>query len=192
MEFMENGIRHLTNLEQGQKTGYYFDQRINRAHVARHARGLSVLDAFCYTGGFALNAAAAGAAEVVAVDSSAAAITLGHMNAELNDLEDTVEFLETDAGAYLAESRAEGRTFGLVILDPPKFAVAKKDIVNALHRYRELNTAAMCVVEPEPLTTRRTLSPLAAPIAGISRSTIALAVSSAVMILHGPVPASPC
>ena len=148
VEFMENGIRHLANLEQGQKTGYYFDQRVNRAAVARHARGLRVLDAFCYTGGFALNAARAGAGEVVAVDSSAAALALGHLNAELNDLEDGVEFLETDANTYLAESRAEGRTFGLVILDPPKFAVAKKDIVNALHRYRELNTAAMCVVEP--------------------------------------------
>jgi len=148
VRFKENGLQFVTSLDHGQKTGFYFDQRENRAFMARHARDLSVLDAFCYSGGFALNAAMAGAEKVVAIDSSAAALALGHRNADLNGLEDAIDFLETDVNVYLAEMRARNRTFDLVNLDPPKYAVAKKDITNALHRYRELNAAAMYLLEP--------------------------------------------
>jgi 23S rRNA (cytosine1962-C5)-methyltransferase len=148
VEFRESGLRLLADLRHGQKTGYYCDQRDNRRVVARNARGRSVLDAFCYSGGFALHAARAGATEVVAVDSSAAAITLGQRVAELNQLGDRITFQEADVNAYLTDIRGEGKRFDIVVLDPPKFAVAKKDLTNALHRYRELNALAMQAVEP--------------------------------------------
>ena len=149
--FQENGLDLLADLRLGQKTGYYLDQRINRQTVASHAAGRTMLDAFCYAGGFALHAARAGARHVVAVDSSGAAVALGNRTAQLNQLQKQVHFVEADVNTYLAEARNAGTSFGVVVLDPPKYAVAKKDQINALHRYRDLNAAAMRLVERDGL-----------------------------------------
>lgn len=145
--FSENGFELVANLSQGQKTGYYFDQRENRRLIETFAKGRTVLDAFCYTGGFGLHAARGGASKVVCVDSSATAIAAAEQNAERNGLRDRIEFIEADADKYLREAAQRGEHFDIVLVDPPKYAVAKKDLSNALHRYRELNTDALRVVK---------------------------------------------
>lgn len=145
--FSENGIDYVTDLEKGQKTGFYFDQRDNRRAVGSLARGARVLDAFCYSGSFALNAIRGGAEQVVGVDSSKKAIALARRHAAMNDA-DAIEFVDADANAYLRDVADANRTFDVVLLDPPKYAVAKKDQQNAIHRYRELNAAGMRAVEP--------------------------------------------
>ncbi|MBN2490034.1 MAG: class I SAM-dependent rRNA methyltransferase [Planctomycetes bacterium] len=146
--FTEHDLELGVDLRRGQKTGYYFDQRDNRMTVARHAAGARVLDAFCYCGGFALQAARAGAREVVAVDSSAAALEAGRRNAARSGLAGRITFEEADVNVFLAQTGAGGRRFDLVVLDPPKFAVARKDRDGALYRYHALNAEALRVVEP--------------------------------------------
>ena len=117
----EDGLRFLVNLAEGQKTGFYLDQRDNRQAVARLATGRRVLDAFCYTGGFGLHAARAGADAVVGVDSSEPALELARANARLNGLEN-VTFVAADVFDQLDALAAAGERFGVVVLDPPKFA----------------------------------------------------------------------
>ncbi|MBX9579322.1 MAG: class I SAM-dependent rRNA methyltransferase, partial [Gemmataceae bacterium] len=117
----ENGLRFLVNLAEGQKTGYYLDQRDNRATVARLCPGKRVLDAFCYTGGFGLYAAKAGASEVLGVDASEAALELARRNAIANGL-GNVSFAAADVFKHLTELAAAGRKFDVLVLDPPKFA----------------------------------------------------------------------
>src|SRR5205814_4307010 len=119
----EHGLRFRVNLVEGQKTGFYLDQRDNRAAVARLANGRRVLDAFCYTGGFALHAARAGATEVVGLDVSEPALALARENARLNGL-DRVTFVRGEVFNQLNALEAAGEHFGLVVLDPPKFARA--------------------------------------------------------------------
>jgi len=141
-EIEENGLRMLVNLREGQKTGYYLDQRDNRQAVAKLAAGRRVLDAFCYSGGFALHAASAGAAEALGLDASAAAVQLARDNAKANGLE-RVEFVEADVFEELTRLQALGRQFDLIILDPPKFARARHAIPEALRGYRRLQTLAI-------------------------------------------------
>ena len=141
-EIKENGLRMLVNLREGQKTGYYLDQRDNRQAVAKLAAGRRVLDAFCYSGGFALHAARAGAAEALGLDASAAALQLARDNAKANGLE-RVEFVEADVFEELTRLQALGRQFDLIILDPPKFARARHAIPEALRGYRRLQTLAI-------------------------------------------------
>ena len=141
-EIKENGLRMLVNLREGQKTGYYLDQRDNRQAVAKLAAGRRVLDAFCYSGGFALHAASAGAAEALGLDASAAALQLARDNAKANGLE-RVEFVEADVFEELTRLQALGRQFDLIILDPPKFARARHAIPEALRGYRRLQTLAI-------------------------------------------------
>jgi 23S rRNA (cytosine1962-C5)-methyltransferase len=143
----EHGLRYAVDVRAGQKTGFYLDQRENRREVARFALGRDVLDVFCYTGGFALNAASHGAASVLGVDSSAPAIDLARLNAERNELT-AVHFEVGDALPTLARLAGEGRRFGLVVLDPPKFARNPKAIEDALKGYLRLNHAALGVLEP--------------------------------------------
>jgi 23S rRNA (cytosine1962-C5)-methyltransferase len=143
----DNGQRFLVNLREGQKTGFYLDQRDNRLAVARLAGGRRVLDVFCYTGGFGLHAAA-GAREVVGIDASAPALALARANAELNG-HHNLSFLEGDAFARLDELVAAGERFGLVVLDPPKFARARHAVEEALRGYRRLITQALRVLEPD-------------------------------------------
>ena len=141
-EIEENGLRMLVNLREGQKTGYYLDQRDNRQAVAKLAAGRRVLDAFCYSGGFALHAAKAGAAEVLGLDASGTALQLARDNAKANGLE-RVEFVEADVFEELTRLQALGRQFDLIILDPPKFARARHAIPEALRGYRRLQTLAI-------------------------------------------------
>jgi 23S rRNA (cytosine1962-C5)-methyltransferase len=144
----EDGVRFLVNLAEGQKTGFYLDQRDNRLAAARLARGRRVLDAFCYTGGFGLHAARAGAAEVVGLDQSEPALHLARENARLNGLAN-VSFERGDVFDQLDARVARGERFGLVILDPPKFARARHAVDEALRGYRRLQGRALRLLEPD-------------------------------------------
>src|SRR5581483_7003553 len=128
----------LVNLAEGQKTGYYLDQRDNRAAVARLCGGKRVLDAFCYTGGFGLYAARAGAAEVLGVDASEPALELARRNAAANGL-GQVSFVTADVFRHLGELAGAGRKFDVVVLDPPKFARNRAAVPEALRGYRRLH-----------------------------------------------------
>jgi 23S rRNA (cytosine1962-C5)-methyltransferase len=142
------GLRYIVNLAEGQKTGFYLDQRDNRLAAARYAAGRSVLDAFCYTGGFGLHAARAGATVVESVDSSAAALDLAHQNAETNGL-GNIQFTHADVFDHLARLAKEGRQFGMIVLDPPKFARSRSAIPEALRGYRRLQSLALRLLEPD-------------------------------------------
>jgi 23S rRNA (cytosine1962-C5)-methyltransferase len=144
----ENGLRFRVNLVAGQKTGFYLDQRDNRAAVARLASGRRVLDAFCYTGGFGLHAARAGAFEVVGVDASDSALALAQENVRLNGLH-KVSLVHDDVFAYLQILVERGERFGMVILDPPKFARKRSALQEALRGYRRLQTLALRLLECE-------------------------------------------
>jgi 23S rRNA (cytosine1962-C5)-methyltransferase len=144
----ENGIRFRVNLKEGQKTGFYTDQRDNRQEVARFAHGRRVLDGFCYTGGFALHAAKAGAAGVLGIDASESALALARENAQLNG-QDGVEFIAADVFDELARLAAAGRMFDMVVLDPPKFARARHAVPEALQGYRRLQTLALRLLAPD-------------------------------------------
>jgi 23S rRNA (cytosine1962-C5)-methyltransferase len=144
----EDGLRFLVNLAEGQKTGYYLDQRDNRKAVAHLAAGRRVLDAFCYSGGFGLHAARAGAAAVVGVDSSEPALELARANARLNGLEN-VTFVAGDVFDHLRALASAGERYGVVVLDPPKFARTQGAVEEALHGYRRLQTPALRLLEPD-------------------------------------------
>jgi 23S rRNA (cytosine1962-C5)-methyltransferase len=133
----EHGLQFAVNLVEGQKTGYYLDQRDNRAAVAKLCQGKRVLDAFCYSGGFGLHAAAAGAAEVLGVDASEAAVELARRNAELNGFAH-MTFTKNDVFHELDALVAAGRKFDVVVLDPPKFARDQHSLPQALRGYRRL------------------------------------------------------
>ena len=144
----EHGLRFGIDLAEGQKTGYYLDQRDNRHAAARYARGRRVLDMFCYSGGFSVAAAVTGrAASVLAVDSSAKAATLAKANADLNGAANVV--VETaDAFEKLDALLAGGERFGMVVLDPPKFARSRASLDDALRAYHRINRAALGLLEP--------------------------------------------
>jgi 23S rRNA (cytosine1962-C5)-methyltransferase len=143
----ENGVRFLVNIAEGQKTGFYHDQRDNRRAVAHLASGRRVLDAFCYTGGFGLRAAKAGAASVECVDVSEPALMLGRLNAEKNGLSQ-VTFTHADVFRHLDDLVSNGQRFGLLILDPPKFARSRSSIPEALRGYRQLLKQSFRLAEP--------------------------------------------
>ena len=148
VEFVENGLSFRADLRGGQKTGWFFDQRENRAAVAALAASRRVLDLYSYGGGFALAAAKAGAASVVAVDSSAPALALAADAAERNGLAATCSFRRAEAFAELARLAAAGERFGVVIADPPAFVKSKKDLAAGARGYRKLARLAASVVEP--------------------------------------------
>jgi 23S rRNA (cytosine1962-C5)-methyltransferase len=144
----EGGITYLVDLRGGQKTGFYLDQRDNRLALSRYARGRRVLDLFCYTGGFSLNALMPGGAEhALGFDSSGPAIELARRNAVQNGL-GAARFEQADAFEALETLRASHRQFGLVVCDPPKFARSPKDLDDAVRGYLRLNRLALDVVEP--------------------------------------------
>ncbi len=146
LSIVENGLRLFINLAEGQKTGYYLDQRDNRAAVARLCHGKRVLDAFCYSGGFGLYAAKAGAAEVLGVDASATALQLAKLNAQVNGLSD-ITFVNADVFHHLAELVERGEKFGVVVLDPPKFARNRAAVPEAMKGYRRLHQLALKLLE---------------------------------------------
>jgi 23S rRNA (cytosine1962-C5)-methyltransferase len=138
----ENGAAFQADVLSGQKTGWFFDQRDNRAAVARLCVGRRVLDAFCYSGGFGLHAAKAGAESVECVDASASALKLAERNAMMNGL-GQLTFVNADVFHHLGERAKEGRTYDVVVLDPPKFARNRKAVPEALRGYRRLHQLAL-------------------------------------------------
>ena len=150
----ENGLRYHVDVF-GQKSGFYCDQRENRKALAELCRGRAVLDLFCYSGGFSLGAARAGAASCVGVDSSGAAVALATRNAELNGLAATCRFTKADVMAFLQEAPPLS---DVVICDPPKYAPTVKDLTRAERKYRKLNSLAMRAVRPGGLLLSCTCS----------------------------------
>ncbi|MDG3004551.1 class I SAM-dependent rRNA methyltransferase [Paludisphaera mucosa] len=143
---VENGLSYQVDVLQGQKTGFYCDQRDNRRAVARYCEGKRVLDLFSFTGGFALNAARhGGAASVLAVDSSAPALAAARANARINAIAN-VDFEQGDVPRVLERLRAAGERFDVVICDPPKYAGHARDLAPALGAYARLNRAAVGVL----------------------------------------------
>ncbi|MCI2057995.1 MAG: class I SAM-dependent rRNA methyltransferase [Oscillibacter sp.] len=142
-EITENGIRYLVDVENGQKTGFFLDQKFNRQAVARLARGRTVLDCFTHTGSFALNAAAGGAAHVTAVDVSQAAVEMARANAERNGFGETVDCLCANVFDLLPQLETQPRKYDFIILDPPAFTKSRKTVYNAMAGYREINYRAM-------------------------------------------------
>jgi 23S rRNA (cytosine1962-C5)-methyltransferase len=141
----ENGIEFLANPLAGQKTGWFFDQRDNRRFVAALARNARVLDLYCFTGGFALQAAVAGAVEVLGIDSSASALELAASAADRNGLGEVCKFHRGEAFGEAARLAAAGERFDIVIADPPAFARSRKDVPAALRGYRKLARLAASV-----------------------------------------------
>jgi len=149
VEFLEHGLRIGVNLAEGQKTGYYLDQRENRLAVAPLAKGRTVLDAFTYAGGYALRAAQAGARSIVAIDQSHGALEMAAENARINELDGRVSWLRAEVFEDLAARVETGQKFGLLILDPPKFARAKNRVDEALGGYRRLFSLAFRLAEED-------------------------------------------
>lgn len=146
----EHGVKFEVDVVEGQKTGFYFDQRDNRLAVSLLSAGRRVLDVFSYTGGFGITAAAlGGAASVAAIDSSASAIELARRNAELNGVADRYQTLQGDALETMQQLHTSGARYGVVILDPPKMARTRGGLERALKGYLRLNRAALELVEEE-------------------------------------------
>ncbi|HUC67760.1 MAG TPA: class I SAM-dependent rRNA methyltransferase [Stellaceae bacterium] len=148
IELIENGARFLADAREGQKTGWFFDQRDNRRFVATLAAGARVLDLYCYTGGFAVAAAQAGADAVLGLDRSEPALALAAASADRNGVGERCRFQRADAFGELARLNAEGARFDLVIADPPAFVKSKKDLGPGLRGYRKLARLAASLVAP--------------------------------------------
>ncbi len=143
IEITENGIRYEADVENGQKTGFFFDQKYNRLAAAKIARGKRVLDCFTHTGSFALNALRGGAAHVTAVDVSEAAIGLAKANAARNGMEENIDFLTADVFDLLPKLIEERASYDMIILDPPAFTKSRKTIRGAERGYKAINYNAM-------------------------------------------------
>ncbi len=145
----EHGLKFAVNLTEGHKTGFYLDQRDNRLRVRELAKDREVLDCFCYTGGFTVNALAGGAKSVVSVDASASALALGRENASLNgDPAERQEWIEADVFQLLRKFRDEGRSFDMIVLDPPKFAPTSAQAEKAARGYKDINLLAFKLLRP--------------------------------------------
>ena len=143
-EICENGIFYRVDVENGQKTGFFLDQKYNRLAVARLAKGKRVLDCFTHTGSFALNAAKGGAAHVTAVDISESAIEMAKANAQHNGLMDKMDFVTADVFDLLPELAAKGKApYDFIILDPPAFTKSRKTVGSAQRGYKEINLRAL-------------------------------------------------
>ncbi|MBC5746745.1 class I SAM-dependent rRNA methyltransferase [Dysosmobacter sp. NSJ-60] len=142
-EITENGVRYLVDVENGQKTGFFLDQKYNRLAVARLARGRTVLDCFTHTGSFALNAARGGAKRVTAVDVSESAVEMARANAVRNGLDAVMTCTAVNVFDLLPQLERESSPYDLIILDPPAFTKSRKTVDNAMAGYREINYRAM-------------------------------------------------
>ena len=148
VEMVENGVRFLVDVKEGQKTGFFLDQKENRAAIAPFVKGKTVLDCFTHTGSFALHAGHYGASDVTGVDISAYACEFATENARLNHLEDRVHFVEANAFDLLAQQSRDGVKYDVVILDPPAFTKTRSAIESATRGYKEINLRAMKMVRP--------------------------------------------
>ena len=146
VEILENGVRYIVDVEDGQKTGFFLDQKGNRAAIHRFCKDKKVLDCFTHTGSFALNAGIAGADSVLGVDASQLAIDQAEENARLNGLEGRVHFLCADVFELLPELEKKGEKFDVVILDPPAFTKSRNSVKNAVKGYREINLRGLKLV----------------------------------------------
>jgi 23S rRNA (cytosine1962-C5)-methyltransferase len=146
---IEYGLNFRVDVEQGQKTGFFLDQRENRQRVRALAAGREVLDGFCYTGGFSIAALAGGARRVTAVESSKDAIQIAKENLAANPLEASkVEFVQADVFAHLRKLRDSAARFSLIVLDPPKFAPSAAQVKNAARAYKDINLWALKLLAP--------------------------------------------
>lgn len=148
IQIVENGVKYHVDLENGQKTGFFLDQKENRKAIHRIVKDADVLDCFTHTGSFALNAGIAGAKSVLGLDISQHAIDFATKNAELNNLQDTVKFEVHNAFDVLPLWAREGRQFDVVILDPPAFTKSRESISGATRGYKEINLRGMKLVRP--------------------------------------------
>ena len=148
VEICENGVYYDVDYMEGQKTGFFLDQKYNRLAIQRLCKDAEVLDCFTHTGSFALNAGIAGAKHVTGVDASELGIEQARENARLNGLEDRVEFVCADVFDLLPKLEEEGKQYDVVILDPPAFTKSRKTIKNATKGYREINMRGMKLVKP--------------------------------------------
>jgi 23S rRNA (cytosine1962-C5)-methyltransferase len=145
----ENGLYFWVDLKHGHKTGFYLDQRENRARIMKYSKDLSILNCFCYTGGFTIYALAGGAANILSVDSSSEVLSLGAKNIIQNQLpEDRAEWLQGDVFKVLRKLRDQARSFDLVILDPPKFAPTAAQADQAARGYKDINLLAFKLLKP--------------------------------------------
>lgn len=144
---VENGVKYIVDVENGQKTGFFLDQKYNRLAIQKLCRGAKVLDCFTHTGSFALNAGIAGAKSVLGVDASELAVAQATENAALNGLADTVRFECCDVFELLPKLEQQGEKFDVVILDPPAFTKSRNSIKNAIKGYREINLRGMKLVK---------------------------------------------
>ena len=149
VEIIENGVHYLVDVKDGQKTGFFLDQKNNRASIHRLCRDAKVLDCFTHTGSFALNAGVAGAASVLGVDASEPAIEQARKNAVLNHLEGTVTFTCADVFELLPDLEAKGEKYDVVILDPPAFTKSRNSVKQAVKGYREINVRGLKLVKNE-------------------------------------------
>ena len=147
VEINENGVRYYVDVKDGQKTGFFLDQKYNRRAVAKLCRGARVLDCFTHTGSFALNAGIAGASHVTGVDASELGVAQARENAALNGLEDRVEFVCEDVFDLLPRLEKQGEKYDVVILDPPAFTKSRSSIKKAVKGYREINLRGMKLVK---------------------------------------------
>ena len=146
VQIVENGVRYEVDVEDGQKTGFFLDQKYNRLAIQRLCKDARVLDCFTHTGSFALNAGIAGASSVLGVDASQLAVDQARINAELNGLSDRVQFQCADVFDLLPELERQGEQFDVVILDPPAFAKSRASVKNATRGYRDINLRGMKLV----------------------------------------------
>ena len=146
MEIEENGVRYMVDVKDGQKTGFFLDQKYNRKAIQHLCKDAKVLDCFTHTGSFALNAGYGGAKEVTGVDASELAVEQAILNSKLNGMEDRVKFICRDVFELLPELEEKGEKFDVVILDPPAFTKSRNSVKNAVKGYREINLRAMKLV----------------------------------------------
>lgn len=147
VEILENGIKMLVDVENGQKTGYFLDQKLNRLAIRKYSEGKNVLDCFCNTGGFSLNAAKAGAKSVIALDISPLALADVNKNAEINGFSEIIKTECANVFDKLRDYKKDGRQFDLIILDPPAFCKNASEILDAMRGYKDINSIAMKLVK---------------------------------------------
>ena len=147
VEIVENNVHYLVDVKDGQKTGFFLDQKYNRLAIQRLCAGKRVLDCFTHTGSFALNAGLAGASSVLGVDASELGVAQAEENAALNGLSDTVKFRCADVFELLPELERQGEKFDVLILDPPAFTKSRNSVKNAVKGYREINLRGMKLVK---------------------------------------------
>lgn len=144
---VENGVKYFVDVAEGQKTGFFLDQKYNRRAIQRLCKEARVLDCFTHTGSFALNAGAAGAREVLGVDASALSVEQARENARYNGLEETVHFVCEDVFDFLPQLEEKGEKYDVVILDPPAFTKSRNSVKNAVKGYREINLRGLKLVK---------------------------------------------